>query len=104
MKVVQGGGGTLRVEIKSLLAASAHLETMRATVEEIASRHGLVESIDVGSAGSVVAADAIASFLHHWSFGLSCLSSDISSLAKALRQAAGAYQRVDAEIVRGAGG
>ena len=105
MRVAEsGGGGTLSVEVESLLDASARLEAMRATMEEIASRRGLADSIDAGTAGGVESADAIVSFLHRWSYGMSCLRSDLSSLAIALRKAADEYEKVEAEIVAATGG
>jgi hypothetical protein len=104
MKMAAGGGGGLSVEVESLLEASARLEAIRATIEEIAGRHALFTHIDGGLAGSPNAAEAISAFLHRWGYGLSCLATDVAALGSALRRAARVYEKVEAEIVAGAGG
>jgi hypothetical protein len=103
MKVAAGGGG-LSVQVESLLEASARLEGVKATIEEIAGRHALFTHIDEAIAGSPNAAEAISAFLHRWTYGLSCLATDVAALGLALRRAAQAYEKVEAEIVAGVGG
>ena len=94
----------MSVEVESLLDASARLESTRITMEDLAGRNALWTDVDAGAAGSAEAAEAVRSFLNRWSYGLSCLRSDIASLAKGLQRAAEAYEEVEAEIVAAAGG
>jgi hypothetical protein len=49
-------------------------------------------------------AEAIESFIHRWSYGLTCLHTDIGSLSRAVRAAADAYGRIEAAIAAGCGG
>lgn len=97
-------GRGISVEVESLLDAAARLEAIRGAVEQLTSRHTLFAEVDSGTTGNVEAAGAIRSFLSRWSYGLACLRSDVASLATAMRHAAAAYQRVEADIVAGAGG
>ena len=94
----------MTVDVESLLEAAGRLERIREAVEDVAGRHALFTHVDVGAAGSAIAAEAISSFLHRWSYGLSCLATDAAALGSALRRATDAYEKVEAEIVAGAGG
>jgi hypothetical protein len=98
------GGGGVSVEVQVLFDAAARLEGLKVTMGDLAGRHALSAHIDAGDTGRVEAAEAIRSFLHRWSYGLDCLRSDIASMASALRHAAEAYEKVEAEIVAGGGG
>ncbi len=98
------GGGGLSVEVQSLFDAAGRLEGMKVTMDDLAGRHALSADVDFGVAGSTEAAEAMRSFLNRWSYGLACLRADIASLATALRHAAEAYEKVEAQIVAGAGG
>ena len=102
--MVSIGAGGLSVDVESLLDVAGRLEGIRATMEEVAGRQAFFTHVDSGLAGSVNAAEAINTFLHRWSYGLSCLGTEVAALGSALRRAADAYEKVEAEIVAGAGG
>lgn len=97
------GNGALRVVIDSLEETAAQLDHTRQAVAEFSGR-GTGWSGVATEAGQAGMAEAIESFIHRWSYGLTCLHTDIGSLSRAVRAAADAYGRIEAAIAAGCGG
>ena len=65
------------------------------------SRAGLEALVE--SVGSPIVTDALYSFLGAWSYGLSCLKADATTIADQLGVAGRAYEAVDDAVGRAAG-
>ena len=98
-----GGTPSLRVVFEGLEQAASRLEAAQRAVKEFSDSHA-VSLGTAGAAGDPAVAEAIDSFIRRWSYGLSCLRSDVRSLSTALQGAADAYRRVEASIAAAAGG
>jgi hypothetical protein len=105
-----GGGGSAPAEAPSAVSvlvdaledAAGRLDRWEAMVREFPSV-GLTPMLDT-AAGDAVTAEAIASFIGRWCYGLSCMRADIGSLAAGLQGAAAAYRKVEASITAAEGG
>jgi hypothetical protein len=97
------GGGELRVVIDSLEETAAQLDRTGQAVAGFSGR-GTSWSAVASEAGDAAMAKAIETFIHRWSYGLTCLQTDVGSLSRAVRVAADAYGRIEAAIVAGCGG
>jgi hypothetical protein len=97
------GGPALHVVVDSLEEAAAQLDRTRDAVAQFSGRPTGWSGM-VTEAGDTGMAEAIESFIHRWSYGLTCLHTDVGSLSRAVRAAADAYARIEAAIVAGCGG
>jgi hypothetical protein len=91
-------GDLLGVWIEDLWAAGARAASLAEGVEGIDAA-GSLAAVDV-DAGSALLAGEIQEFARRWAYGLRCLHTDLLRLGRALNQAAGAYQKVEAAIVK----
>ena len=100
------GGGESTAEVSVVVGAledaSGWLDQIERMVREFPNVD-FMSTMDA-AAGDAETAEAIGSFVSRWRYGLSCMGADIKSLAVALREAAGAYQKVEASITAAEGG
>jgi hypothetical protein len=97
------GGQPLSVVVQDLEEAAGRLDQTQHAAGELAGGRALSAG-EADAAGDPLVAEAIASFVHGWRYGLSCMRADVGSLAGALRRAAAAYRKVEGSITAAEGG
>jgi hypothetical protein len=89
----------LSVDTDALRAAVTGLREAASFAATARDRGGRLQDLAGGAGGG--SAQAVGDFLHKWSYGLGIIGDDAETLAKALEQAAAAFEAVEEQLTEG---
>lgn len=96
-----GAAEQIQVFYDQLNATAGELDAAMKVADQVTSSHDALASL-ASAAGDSSVTSAIQSFLHTWSYGLSCMKSDAHTLSGNLRSAATRYQALEQALATAA--